>query len=108
MLEEFHNHHYPAEQLLKMEASRDEETGIFEYELDLEYPYGTFESQVLYRNNNKPDDDDENELKPLIDSESQYVFKYFEPKPISAEEQRQLDLAEEEDNKRREHEAWMA
>jgi len=37
------------------------------------------------------------------------TFKYkLEPEPISQEQQRILDLAEEEENKRREHEAKMA
>jgi len=37
------------------------------------------------------------------------TFKYkLEPEPIYQEQQRLLDLAEEEENKRREHEAKMA
>jgi hypothetical protein len=110
MLEEFQSSQYPSEIMQKMEEiDTDEDKKNFEYELDLEYPYGTFEASIFFKNKHfQGEEEVEHDLKPLADSEKQFVFQYFEPKPISTEEQKQLDIAEEEENKRREHEARMA
>jgi len=49
------------------------------------------------------------EKQELPEEQMRDTFKYkLEPEPISQEQQRLLDLAEEEENKRREHEAKMA
>jgi hypothetical protein len=39
--------------------------------------------------------------------EKEYVRVYVEPTPISAEQQRIMDANEEEENKKKEHEARM-
>lgn len=69
-----------------MEAFKDEETGNFEYELDLEHPYGTFETSIFFKSKPKENEQEDQEMKPLIDTERQYVFIYYDPKPISIEE----------------------
>lgn len=44
MYEEFDVTAYPTEFTQMMEAIKDDDTGTYEYELDLELPYGSFET----------------------------------------------------------------
>lgn len=51
MLDEFQSSQFPVEFTKKMEEiDTDEDKKNFEYELDIEYPYGTFEATIFFKN----------------------------------------------------------
>lgn len=68
----------------------DDENDNWEYEIDIELPYGTFSSEILFDVKPLPNqpvsDDAEDNKKPILESELKGVFEYYEPKPISLEE----------------------
>ena len=51
---------------------------------------------------------EEDDYKELLEQDRDNHKLYLDPKPVSEAEQKQLDLQEEEENKKREHEARLA
>lgn len=86
MEDEYNPADYPTESTFKLEGFVDDNEN-YEYECEHEWPYGTISSSVWVKPKVKlSDQDDDSELKPLIDQEKDYVMEYWEPKPISADE----------------------
>lgn len=75
------------------------------YEWEVELPWGEFKYQYYYSH---PQGGEAEEKILLPDNQRDTLKAKLEPESISAEQQRLLDQAEEEENKRREHEARMA
>ena len=67
----------------------------YEYELELDFPYGSVSHEILCRPKQKGEEENEVPLQPVLDSEKDFIFTYYEPKPISQEEQKLLDEQEE-------------
>ena len=106
MEEEFRVEDYPTCEMYALEVDLADE-GIAEYFLELERPYGNYETQLFYREIDGPQDQ---ELKPV---EAQLVADYYDdkkcvPEPISREKQRERDDEEEKENKEKEREARQA
>lgn len=70
----------------------------------MELPYGEFKASYHFRNRQS----DSDEKLDLPEQQLEYLKARIEPIPVSAEQQKSLDIAEEEENKRKEHEARMA
>ena len=107
MQDEFDPEEYPQEEEIEMEEFEDENDN-FEYEKEISLPYGQVDFTL--RQSKKEHGEDEEDITQDITNKKELdcVFTYFTPKPVSKEEQFQLDQEEEEDNKRKEHDARMA
>ena len=105
MESEFSKADYPPQKRIMIDGF-DDENGVWEYEADFEYPYGTFEIDIQYDVKGRPEE--ELELKPLPDEEKEFKMILFEPEPISMDQLRQMHAIEEEENKKREQEARLA
>lgn len=105
MTEEFNPRDYDKyrEIYIPMTCEEDENDNLV-YRYSLELPYGEWKYSFWFRN--KHNDSDEKLELPSAALET--LKARLEPEPISAEQQRALDTQEEEENKRREHEARMA
>lgn len=88
------------------EEQEDEKgNSLWTYRYSLELPNGDWKFQYYFRL--KSNENGEKQEIPE-DQVKDFLKVRLEPEPISQEQQRQLDMAEEEENKRREHEARMA
>lgn len=77
----------------------------YKYSYELELPYGEWKLGYYY----KLRSNQQAEKQELPEDQMRDTLKFkIEPEPISADQQKQLDIAEEDENKRREHEARMA
>ena len=75
---------------------------------EIELPFGTVEPTILFKNLTK-EGDQYQEVNADAKDRVMKAFSYWlEPKPISLAEQKELDLIEENENKKREHEARQA
>ena len=101
---EFNKADFPSK--AKFLIDGEEKNGVYEYETEIEYPYGTYTLDVMYDVKGKPEE--ELELKPLPDQEKEFMLVFQEPVPMSMNEIRELHVKEEEENKRREQEARIA
>jgi hypothetical protein len=72
---EFSKTDYPAQSKFLIDG--EEKNGTWEYEIDIDYPYGTFELEVMYDVKGKPEE--ELELKPLPDQEKDFLMVIQEP-----------------------------
>jgi hypothetical protein len=63
--------------------------------------------QFFFSPKGKSEEDEDYKLNELPPKEQAFLRYYIEPEPISAEQQRYLDLAEEEENKKIEHDTRM-
>ena len=92
---------------IKMKPEEDDNENLV-YTFKKEFPYGDLEWEFLHR----PKDNDHDEFQKLSTANAHNSLDYIKatkkPTPISFEQQRLLDQAEEEDNKKKEHEARMA
>ena len=102
---EFSREDYPPQKRVKLEAT-EVDNNVWEQELELEYPYGTFSFELFYDKKDKKEDD--LELKPIPESEKECFYQILEPKPISMDDLRNMHALEEEENKKREQEARLA
>jgi len=86
----------------------EDKNGSLEYEFEIDYPYGTFELEIMWDSPpGKPAE--ELELKPIQNEEDlKFLIVKQEPVPISMAELREMHAQEEEDNKKREQEARLA
>jgi hypothetical protein len=105
MQDEFDPVNYPVDMEFRIPQINDEgDPNEFEFEIEL--PYGTFEFVDCYYIKINDANREQKEIPKKEKEDSIIIFR--EPKPISAEQQRQLDTAEEEENKQREYEAKIA
>jgi disulfide oxidoreductase YuzD len=109
MYDEFNPRLYDEFRDVKIKMTREEDDNEnFIYSFKKEFPYGDLEWEYLHRQK----DNDHDEFQKLLTSNPHnnldYIKSTKKPTPISAETQRMLDQAEEEENKKREHEARMA
>lgn len=102
---EFSKADYPEKRRVKIDGYEDD-NGIWEFEQEFEYPYGTFEIEVKWDAKGKKEE--ELDLKELPDSEKEFLIILKEPEPVSMEQLRQDHANEEEENKKREQEARLA
>ena len=111
MVEEFGTEKYPASSMHVMEVDPDSEDNRPEYELSLEYPYGSYTVAVFFKEVDKEGQQanaDGSELQALPENLQAYFHDHCTPEPISREMQRELDDKEEKDNKEKEREARQA
>ena len=102
---EFSKQDYPPTKKIKIEPIEAAD-GALEYKFEFEYPYGTFDIELMTDLKGKPEE--ELDLKPIPPDEEQWFVTSFQPEPISMEDLRQIHAQEEEENKKREQEARLA
>lgn len=106
LAQEFRHHNYPPVIYCTLEkdthySENDQHHNVGEIEL----PFGTVEPTLLFKNLTKEGDQFQ-EINQDAKDRVMKVFSFFqEPKPISMAEQKELDSIEENENKKREHEA---
>jgi len=83
---------FKLETVVPMNADYDDEENMF-YEIEVQRPYGSFdEMQVCSRTKGAAEDDPGYELRPLMDATNMKGVHFdVEPKPISAEAQKERD-----------------
>jgi hypothetical protein len=90
--------------MVPYELYDDKNNLYYGYNFNLELPNGDWKTTYHFRPKNN-----ENADKIEIPQQELDTLKIkLEPEPISQEQQRIMDIAEEEENKRKEHEARMA
>jgi hypothetical protein len=92
---------------IKMAAEEDDNEN-FVYKFRKEFPYGDLEWEYLHRQKDNDHDEFQKLLTTNPHNNLDYIKATKKPTPVSADQQRLLDQAEEEDNKKKEHEARMA
>ena len=107
--EEFEGQSFPVNELQVMETNLEDE-GFVGYNLEMEVPYGHYETKIFFKAlaGQNADEGTVEELKPLPDELLKYFSQDCVPKPISKDQQRELDDQEEKDNKEKEREARQA
>jgi len=103
---EFNRKDYPTEQEVQLEEFEDDNDNC-EYEKEFDFPYGQVDMQLFFCKKEEIGDEQE-ELKEVPKQQQEGFFVYYDPKPISEQEQRNMDAAEEDEIKKREHEARLA
>ena len=68
---EFDKNDYPAQKTIMMEG--EDKNGTYEYDLEFDYPYGTYEMEVLWDLKGKATEE-EQELKQLPESETKFLI----------------------------------
>ena len=97
---------YKAKRIVKLDGEEDE-NGVWEYEKELEYPWGDIKVEYGYDLKGKKVED--LELKEISPQDKEFLIEVQEPKHIkSMVELRQEHAQEEEENKKREQEARLA
>ena len=102
---EFDKNEYPAEKKFLIDG--EEKNGNYEYDFEIDYPYGTYEMEVMWDMKGKTTEE-ESDLKQLPDSEKKFLNFSQDPEPISMEQLAEMHALEEEENKKREQEARLA
>lgn len=92
---------------IKMSAEEDDNENFF-YKFKKEFPYGDLEWEYLHRQKDNDHDEFQKLLTTNPHNNLDYIKATKKPTPVSADQQRLLDQAEEEENKKKEHEARMA
>jgi hypothetical protein len=92
---------------IKMAAEEDDNEN-FVYKFRKEFPYGDLEWEYLHRQKDNDHDEFQKLLTTNPHNNLDYIKATKKPTPVSADQQRLLDQAEEEENKKKEHEARMA
>jgi hypothetical protein len=92
---------------IKMTAEEDDNEN-YNYNFKKEFPYGDLEWEFLHRQKDNEHDEFQKLSTANAPNSLDYMKATKKPTPISHEQQRTLDQAEEEENKKREHEARMA
>ena len=117
MEDEFNRAEWPANQTLRLEQEfeydeedEDSEKRVYKniWSTELILPYGAIDAKLKFRPVDNHDAEDPNELLDPQGGNEKFFEVMYEPKPISADEQHALDNAEEEANKKREHDARLA
>ena len=97
------------ESLMTIELKEDiGDTDLPDYSARLELPYGTYDAQLHYRLASAVEGEEAWALKPADTKCLPYFTAVCDPKPISREQQQELDDKEEKENKDRENEARIA
>lgn len=97
LLDEFKNSNYHPDFEVKMDRSLYHDGSNY-YTYEIELPYGNLDYEYYYSIG-----DDEKKVIPEVDHQGIKIIQYPD-EIVSAEEQKQLDMIEEEDIKRREKE----
>lgn len=113
---EFSAEEYPLEKDILVEATATRAgTGApeeaFQYQIEIEYPYGDYTIEYLIATKGKVPGDAEYDPKPLQDLDkdwNEFVKVKQEPIPKSMDQLKKEHLEEEEENKKREQEARLA
>lgn len=106
LAQEFKSQHFGTTVLCTLEKDghyneNDQHDNVGEIEL----PFGTVEPIILFKNLTKENDQFQEVNADAKDRVMKAFSYWLEPKPISLAEQKELDLVEENENKKREHEA---
>jgi hypothetical protein len=80
---EFNSVDWPSEQTILIKGYENE-ANTWEYEWIKEFPYGTFEIELMWDIKGKKNDD--LDLKPLPEEEKEFQVVIYEPEPLSLEE----------------------
>ena len=109
---EFNKAEYPEDKRFLIEGE-EIETGVFQYDYEIDLPYGKYDLKIEYDYNTKKkaegkEDEHQPDYKDIPEDEKDFLVIKHEPNPMSLEDMRQLHAQEEEENKKREQEARLA